>query len=61
MIQARYQARTTQATTGSGEGTLVRGSDLVSEEVVRYVHRTHQMLLLEDANAVGEFTNDPYI
>ena len=61
VIQARYQARTTQATTGSGEGTLVRGSDLVSEEVVRYVHRTHQTLLLEDAYAVGEFTNDPYI
>jgi serine phosphatase RsbU (regulator of sigma subunit) len=39
----------------------VRGSGLVSEEVVRYVHRTNQTLLLDDASSTGEFTNDPFI
>ncbi|MFN8456843.1 MAG: AAA family ATPase [Anaerolineae bacterium] len=60
-IRARYQARTGQTLTGLNEGIRARGSDLVSDEVVRYVHRTRQTLLLDDAFHSGEFTTDPYI
>ncbi|MBI1881973.1 MAG: SpoIIE family protein phosphatase [Chloroflexi bacterium] len=61
LIKARYQARTGQIVARLGEAILVRGSNLLSEGVVRYVHRTRETLLLDDAAAVGEFTNDHYI
>lgn len=61
LIRARYQARTGQVVAGLGDTLPVRGSNLVSEEVVRYVHRTRQTLLLDDACSVGEFTNDHHI
>ncbi len=61
VIQARYQARTGQTVAESGQVILVRDSGLLSEGVVRYVHRTHQTLLLDDAYMVGEFTNDSYV
>ncbi|GIK40249.1 MAG: serine/threonine protein kinase [Chloroflexota bacterium] len=61
LIRARYQAQTGQVVAGLSDTVLVRGSSLVSEEVVRYVHRTQQTLLLDNACASGEFTNDPYI
>jgi serine phosphatase RsbU (regulator of sigma subunit) len=61
LIRARYQARTDQVVAGLGDTSPVRGSGLVSEEVVRYVHRTRQTLLLDNACTSGEFTSDPYI
>jgi predicted ATPase/serine phosphatase RsbU (regulator of sigma subunit) len=61
LIQARYQAQTDQVVAGLGDTLPVRGSGLLSEEVVRYVHRTRQTFLLDNAWASGEFTNDPYI
>lgn len=61
LIRARYQARTNQVVAGGDDIVPVRGSSLVSEEVVRYVHRTQQTLLLDDAYRSGEFTNDSYI
>jgi predicted ATPase/serine phosphatase RsbU (regulator of sigma subunit) len=61
LIRARYQARTGQVVTGLSDALPVNGSDLVSEEVIRYVHRTNQTLRLDDASATGEFTNDPFI
>lgn len=61
LIRARYQAQTDQVVAGLSDTSPVRGSGLVSEEVVRYVHRTRQTLLLDNACTGGEFTNDPYI
>ncbi len=55
------RARMAQAAARAGEATLVKGSRLVSEGIVRYVRRTGQTLLLDDACQVGEFTNDPYV
>ncbi|MFN8454627.1 MAG: AAA family ATPase [Anaerolineae bacterium] len=60
-IRAQYRARTGQTLTGLSEGIVARGSGLVSNEVVRYVHRARQTLLLDDACNLGEFTTDPYI
>lgn len=54
MIQARMVAGVTEP----GEPILVKDSKLVSEGIVRYVHRTGQTLLLDDACNVGEFTDD---
>lgn len=61
LIRARYQARHNQVVAGLDDALLVRGSGLLSEEVVRYVHRTRQTLLLDDAHNSGEFSSDPYI
>ncbi len=61
LIRARYQAQTGQVVAGLSEALPVRASSLVSEEVVRYVHRTQQTLLLDNACISGEFINDPYI
>jgi serine phosphatase RsbU (regulator of sigma subunit) len=61
LIRARYQARSGQVIASLSEALPMRGSNLVSEAVVRYAHRTRQTLLLDDAYSTGEFTNDPYI
>lgn len=61
LIRARYQTRQNQVVASLDDALPVRDSGLLSEEVVRYVHRTRQTLLLDDAHSAGEFTSDPYI
>ncbi|NJN96166.1 MAG: SpoIIE family protein phosphatase [Anaerolineales bacterium] len=61
LIRAHYQARHNKVVAGLDDALPVRGSGLLSEEVVRYVHRTRQTLLLDDAHNSGEFSSDPHI
>jgi predicted ATPase/serine phosphatase RsbU (regulator of sigma subunit) len=55
------RARMVAGVTEPGEPIPVKNSNLVSEGIVRYVHRTGQTLLLDDAYNLGEFTDDAHI